>query len=84
MKIFQFTTPEEFFNQLGEAFEETSITPTILPKTVVPSLIFHMVATESVHFRKVAYMDYKLQSVPMSEIIEIVELARQQGVKELC
>lgn len=82
LKIFQFTTPEEFFNQLGEAFEETSITPTILQDgSAIVNISYG--CNRKCTFCKVAYMDYKLQSVPMSEIIEIVELARQQGVKRV-
>lgn len=82
LKIFQFTTPEEFFSQLGEPYEEASVTPTILQDgSAIINISYG--CNRKCTFCKVAYMDYKFQSVPMSEIVETVKMAQQQGVKRV-
>lgn len=82
LKIYQFTTPEEFFKQLGEEFKEERTTPIILPDdSAIVNISYG--CNRKCTFCKVAYMDYKFRSVPIEEILEKVQEAKQQGIRRV-
>jgi len=83
LKLYTFTTPREFFEQLGEPYEksETPILAVAADNSAIINISYG--CNRRCGFCKVAYMDYPFWCVPMEEILQKARMASEQGIKKV-
>jgi len=83
LKLHTFTSPQEFFQQLEENYEE--------PKEPILSIVGDNAAVINIangcnrkcSFCKVAYMDFPLECVPLETILQKIEMAKAKGTRKV-
>lgn len=83
LKMYTFTTPQEFFQQLEESYEQ--------PETPTLSIIGDNSAIINISngcnrkcsFCKVAYMDCPFESIPLEKILQKIEMAKSKGTYKI-
>lgn len=83
LEMYTFTTPQEFFQQLGESYEK--------PQEHILSIIGDNAAIINIangcnrkcSFCKVAYMDFPLKCVPMETVLQKIEMAKAKGTSKV-